>query len=262
MDDLGGCLGRLREGAPLVHCITNLVAMDLTANALLALGASPAMVHAEAEAEAFAGLAAALLVNIGTPDPAWGRAMEACAARASRDGRPWVLDPVAAGATPFRRELAGRLLDARPTLVRGNASEVLALAGEGSAGRGTEAGDPVEAARGAAEALARRTGGVVAVTGAVDLVTDGALTWRVRCGHPLMAQVTATGCALGAVAAAFLAVGPGPEEATTAALLAFGLAGERAAEGAGGPGSFRAGLLDALAALEPGDLDPGRVAPA
>lgn len=251
MDDPGGHLAALRGCAPLVHCITNLVAMDLTANALLAVGASPAMVYAEAEAEAFAGLASALLVNIGTPYPAWGRAMETCAARAGREGRPWVLDPVAAGATPFRSALAERLVGAGPTLVRGNASEVLALAGAaGAAPKGVDSAHTPEQALGAARELARALGGVVAVTGPVDHVTDGERLLRVGNGVPLMARVTAFGCAASAVCGAFLTVVDDRLLAAAQGLAVFGLAGELAAERSAGPGELRWRLLDALYGLD------------
>lgn len=249
MDKAGDHLERMRGRAPLVHSITNFVAMDLAANVLLALGASPAMVHAREEAAEFAALAAALAVNIGTPDPAWGEAMVSSAEVMARAGRPWVLDPVAVGATGFRRDLAGRLIALGPTVVRGNASEILALAGLGGAARGVDAGDSVEAAAAAALALARETGGVVAATGKVDFVTDGDRAYRVANGHPLMPLITALGCALDGAIAAFC-VGEAPLEASVAALAAFGVAGEVAGAAARGPGSFRTAFLDALHGLD------------
>ena len=128
MDDLGTYLATLRTTAPLVHCITNFVAMNVSANVLLAAGASPAMVHAQEEVAEFAGLAQALCVNIGTLDATWTEAMEIAAHTMSTAGRPWVLDPVGVGATHFRRNVCARRLAVRPTIIRGNASEVLALA--------------------------------------------------------------------------------------------------------------------------------------
>ncbi|MEL6185139.1 MAG: hydroxyethylthiazole kinase [Myxococcota bacterium] len=243
---------RLRAARPLVHNITNYVAMDISANALLALGASPAMIHAPEEAGEFAGLASALVLNIGTLSKEWVEGMMNAADAAEAKGTPIVLDPVGAGATAYRTEVA-RALVAKSTVVRGNASEILALAGDAAGPtRGVDATDPVEAALQGARALAKNHGVVVAVTGEVDLVTDGERTLRVRGGSPLMAQVTAMGCSATAAVGAFLGTpGEPPLAGTAHALLAFGLAGTEAAKVSQGPGSFRVAFMDALAALTP-----------
>ncbi|MEX5728338.1 hydroxyethylthiazole kinase [Rhodovulum iodosum] len=254
MTNPGAYLQSVRDTGPLVHNITNFVAMNFMANVLLAIGASPAMVHAREEAAEFAGLAQALTVNIGTADTAWGAAMQEAAAVMARAGRPWVFDPVGVAATRFRQELSNSLLDLRPTVVRGNASEILTLAGLGGAAQGVDAGDTVEAAEGAAAALAQRTGGVVAVSGPVDYVTDGACALRVANGHPLMARITVMGCSLNGVIAAFC-VGQPTLDATAAALAAYGVAGEAAGREAHGPGSFQPAFLDALYRLTPTALD-------
>ncbi|MCE0734346.1 hydroxyethylthiazole kinase [Halomonas sp. G15] len=243
-------LARLRERAPLIHNITNLVAMNPMANVLLSLGASPAMVHAREEAAEFAALADALTVNIGTLSPLWVEAMEEAAEAARLAGRPWVLDPVAVGATAYRRETGRRLLERRPTVIRGNASEILALEQQGSGGRGVDSSDPTEAAEQAAVALARRIDAVVAVTGEVDLVTDGQRLARIPGGHALMPRVTTLGCALTGVVAAFLVGAKDPFAASVAALACYGEAGRRAGEVANGPGSFAVAFLDALYALD------------
>jgi hydroxyethylthiazole kinase len=256
MEDAGLYLDRMRAAAPLVHNITNYVAMNVMANVLLAAGASPAMVHAREEVAEFAGLAQALSVNIGTLDPDWAEAMEMAARVMVEARRPWVLDPVGVGATRFRQETCARLLALQSTAIRGNASEILALAGIGARGRGADAADPVEAAEAAARELALRTGAVVAVSGPVDYVTDGAQAFRVANGHPLMPRVTALGCSLNGVIAAFL-VGQPALPATVAALAFYGLAGEVAANGARGPGGFQSAFLDALYTLSPGDLTSG-----
>ncbi|QFU00236.1 Hydroxyethylthiazole kinase [Halomonas sp. THAF5a] len=243
-------LDRVRETRPLVHNITNHVAMNSMANVLLALGASPAMVHAREEAAEFTALAGALTINIGTLSPHWVDAMEAAALAAGETGRPWVLDPVAVGATRYRRETGERLLALSPDVIRGNASEIIALAGGAGGGRGVDSTDPAEAALAAARRLAERTGGVVAVTGEVDLVTDGRRLARVRGGHPLMPRVTTLGCALTGVVAAFLAGADDHFAATTAALAGYAVAGELAGETARGPGSFAVAFLDALYHLD------------
>lgn len=262
MQTPGQTLAIMRDTAPLVQNITNYVAMNVMANVLLAIGASPAMVHAREEAGEFAGLAQALSVNLGTFDPEWLAAMEEAANVMSTAGKPWVLDPVAVGATQFRRRAGERLVRLRPDVIRGNASEILALAGQEASGRGADATDSVGAAEEAARALARLTGGIVAVTGPVDYVTDGAVGWRVHNGHPVMPRVTVMGCSLTGVVAAF-AVGQPLLDATVGALAAFGHAGAVAAERSQGPGSFVPAFIDALAWLTPESLDAAaRVVPA
>ena len=224
--------------------------MNYAANVLLAIGASPAMVHAPEEAGEFAALAAALSVNIGTLSSPWLEGMHAAAAVVGANGKPWVLDPVAHFATNFRRRAVDALLALKPTVIRGNASEIMALAGAASAGRGVDAGDSVEHAQASALALARQTGAVVAVTGEVDFVTDGQRAARIGGGSPLMPQVTAMGCALTGLVGAFLAIAPHSSwEATVAALACFAVAGTQAAQVSTGPGSFAWQFIDALSAL-------------
>ncbi len=262
MDACGPYLASMRKTAPLVQNITNYVAMNVMANVLLACGASPAMVHAAEETVEFTGFTQALTINIGTLSAPWVTGMLASAARATELGTPWVLDPVAAGATAFRRETAARLVALRPTVVRGNASEILALAGEATRGKGADAADGVDTAEDAARRLALLTGGVVAVTGPVDFITDGSRAWRVANGDPMMPLVTALGCSLTGVVGAFL-VGQPAAEATVAALAYYGLAGEIAARSAKGPASFQTAFIDTLHSLTPDQLSTGaRVAQA
>lgn len=256
LEDPGRYLAAMRKRAPLVQNITNYVAMNIMANVMLAAGASPAMAHAEEEAAEFAGLADALSVNIGTLDPQWIRAMESAAGVMNNAGKPWVLDPVAVFATALRRTAGASLLALKPGIIRGNASEILALAGGDAAGSGADAGDSVQSAEAAARALARRTGGVVAVTGAVDFVTDASTAYSVANGHPLMPKITALGCSLSGVVAAFAVEQP-PLEATVAALAYYGLAGEEAARHAAGPGSLAMRFVDALNAMTPAELSSG-----
>ncbi|BAJ74856.1 hydroxyethylthiazole kinase, sugar kinase family [Microbacterium testaceum StLB037] len=246
-------LALLREAAPLTQCITNAVVTNFTANALLALGAAPAMCDIPGEAGMFAGIAGGVLVNLGTPTAEQRHAArEAVAA-----GTPWVLDPVAVGALPVRTALAHELLDARPAIIRGNASEILALAGAGAGGRGVDATDSADDAVDAARALAARTGGTVAVSGETDLIVDATRTARVPGGSVLLTKVTGGGCALGAAMAAFATVSE-PFDAAIAASAVWAVASERAASGARGPGSFAVAFLDELARVQPADLD-GRV---
>lgn len=266
--DLAVTAGRLREevraAPPLTQGLTNAVVTGFTANVLLALGAAPAMVDIVGEAGPFAGAASGLLVNLGTPTPEQREASREAVAGALAAGTPWVLDPVAIGTLPVRTALAHELAARRPTAIRGNASEILALAGHSSGGRGVDATDGTEAAASSARELADRYGSVVAVSGPVDLLTDGERVIRIANGHELLTRVTGGGCALGAVMAAFLGAsrGTGTDALTAvaAATLVYTVAAEQAAETSRGPGSFAVGLLDALSAVTPADLrDRARV---
>lgn len=256
-------LARVRETAPLVQCITNYVAMNVAANVLLAAGASPAMVHTEDEAGEFAAIAGALTVNIGTLSPPWIAGMKAAAKGAAGAGKPWVLDPVAHFATALRRQAVAELLALRPAIVRGNSSEIIALAGGQGAGRGVDSTDPVEQAEAVARQFSATQRLVVAVTGPVDFITDGRRAVRVHGGSPLMAKVTALGCSLTALVGAFAAVAPdAPFDATAAAVAAFAVAGETAGQDADGPGSFAVRFLDALHRLDGRDREvDGRITP-
>lgn len=248
--DLRAAREALREAAPLVHCLTNTVVQTITANALLAAGAAPAMVDAPQEAADFAAVASAVLINVGTVHERTAEAMRLAARAAGRAGTPWVLDPVAVGALPYRTALAGELVALRPTVVRGNASEVMALAGAGTGGRGVDSTAGADDAAKAAADLARRTGGVVAVSGEVDLLTDGERAVRVGGGSALLTRTTGAGCALGALVAAYLAVTDDPLAGAVAAHAHVALAAERAAAAARGPGTFAAAWLDALDAVD------------
>jgi hydroxyethylthiazole kinase len=251
----GTALGAVRERRVLVHNITNYVVMNTTANVLLAAGASPVMAHAREEVEEMAALAGALVLNLGTLSPPWVEAMRLAGAAANRCGIPVVLDPVGAGATHYRTETARTLArELEIAVIRANASEILSVAGTASVTRGVDAAHDIgEAARVGVE-LAARLGTTVAITGEVDLVTDGATTLEVHAGHALMARVTGTGCAATALVAAFCAVESEPVAAAAGALAYFGSAGERAATAAAGPGSFQVAIYDALAAITPADL--------
>ncbi|NEI68883.1 hydroxyethylthiazole kinase [Rhizobium lusitanum] len=253
---IGRLLDTMRANPPLVQCITNFVAMNIAANVVLAAGASPAMVHAEEEAGEFAAISGALTINIGTLSTGWLAGMLKAAQSANAGGKPWVLDPVAHYATAFRRNAVAQLLELRPTIIRGNASEIIALAGGASRGQGVDSRDPVEQAEESARQLAERHGCVVAVTGITDFVTDGQKARRIAGGSPFMPQVTALGCSLTCLVGAFAATAPDAAlDATVAALAVFAVAGEQAGTSANGPGSFSWRFLDALANLDRETLD-------
>jgi hydroxyethylthiazole kinase len=241
----------LRQRAPLVHNITNFVAMQPTANALLALGASPIMAHAEAELDELLGLAGALVLNIGTLDPPWISAMEHALAVAQQRGLPVVLDPVGAGASRLRTETALRLLGhGGVTLLRANASEILALAGAAGESKGVDSTQSSAAARGAARELAARHRCAVVVSGAIDYCVDVAREVQVHNGVPMMARITAMGCTASALCGAFCAVQADPLRAAVAAMAVMGVAGELAMAAARGPGTMAAGFHDALHAID------------
>jgi hydroxyethylthiazole kinase len=246
----------VRERAPLVHNITNFVVMQQTANALLAIGASPIMAHAEAELDELLQLAGALVLNIGTLDPAWIGAMEHALATARRRALPTVLDPVGAGASRLRTGTALRLLaSGGVTILRANASEILALAGAAGATKGVDSTHSAEAARDAARGLAVRYGCAVAVSGAVDHCVDATREVRVRNGVPLMARITGMGCTSSALCGAFCAVQPDALRAAVDAMAVMGVAGEMAFAASHGPGTMAASFLDALHRLDFAELD-------
>jgi len=246
---------RIRSEAPLVHNITNYVVMNTTANALLAIGASPVMAHAIEEVEEMVGLARSLVLNIGTLSAPWVEAMRKAGRRAKERGIPVVLDPVGAGATRFRTETAHTLLvQVQPTIVRGNGSEIRALFYAEGATKGVDSRHGAEDALDAARSLAERHDCVVSVSGKVDIVVSGSSTLRVANGHPLMPRVTGLGCTATALTGACAAVNPSPLEAAAHAMAIMGVTGEIAAGRSGGPGSLQMHFLDTLHLLREEDL--------
>jgi hydroxyethylthiazole kinase len=248
----------VRERRPLVHVITSFVAADLTANLLLSAGARVVMAQDKAEAEDFVALADALCLNLGILTADRVEPMVAAARFAVELGRPWVLDPVGIGASAERRSLATRLSGLQPTVIRGNAAEILAMAeGEEAPVAGVDSSVDSAEALDAAHDLSRSTGALVAVSGSVDYVTDGSRLAAVANGHQLMTRVTGVGCALSALMAACCTVEEDTLAAASHALAILGLAGELAAEEAAGPASFRTGLIDRLYSLDQESLDAG-----
>ena len=246
----------VRERSPLVYSITNLVVINFNANALLALGASPVMAHAHEEVADMVAIAQALVLNIGTLDPYWIESMRLALLAATRRNMPVVLDPVGAGATPYRNKSIEMLLStAAPTVVRGNGSEIMSVAGANVQTRGVDSSAGASDALGAAQALAQRTQGVVCVSGATDHVLDAHHRWaRLSNGHPWMTRITGVGCSASAIIGAFCAVHPDAWRATVSAMAYLGVVGELAAEkviarGAG-VGSMQMTLLDELQLLE------------
>lgn len=260
---------QLKRSTPLIHCITNYVTVNDCANALLAIGASPIMSDEPADVADISSICDALVLNIGTLNARSVEAMRVAGARSAELGHPIVLDPVGAGASALRTSTASALLDELPiAVVRGNMSEIKALAGASASTRGVDVNpeDAVTEENLAASArfacgLAERTGGVVAVTGTIDIVADAKRAFAVRNGTPLMSRITGTGCVLTCLAAAFVAANPEARlEAVVAAVSAEGLAGQRAEARmatADGNLSFRSYLIDALFNMTGGALEEG-----
>lgn len=246
----------VKNYAPLVHCLTNTVVQEITANTLLAAGAAPAMVPDKQEAPIFAQIATGLLVNVGTYSSPHPEAIMAAVKAAQMGGTPWVLDPVAVGGLEPRTSYTRSLLEYQPTAIRGNASEIIGLVGAGDGGRGVDSADEVDNALMAAWELVDKYDTVVAISGPVDAVVSKAGITRVQAGHQVMTKVVGTGCALGALVAAYVGAVKIEEAdprllhaAVVAAHAHSGVAGSIAAEQTTLPGSFKVAWLDGLAAL-------------
>ncbi|MEQ5790650.1 hydroxyethylthiazole kinase [Muricauda sp. NFXS6] len=237
----------LRSKSPLVHNITNYVVMNNTANALLAAGASPIMAHAKSEVRDMVALAHATVINIGTLDEYWCEAMLLATETAHTLDKPWVLDPVGAGATPFRDNILHELLNFKPTVIKGNASEIMALA-QASQGptKGVDSTAASDEAVEAAHSVCSAYNAIVCISGTTDIITDGAQKIQIANGTPLMTKVTGMGCTASALIGAFLGVVEDNTEAVTAAMTLLGIAGELAEKQSKGPGTLQLHLLDML----------------
>ncbi|GHA28967.1 hydroxyethylthiazole kinase [Oceanisphaera arctica] len=245
-------LSAVREQKPLVLNITNYVVMNNTANGLLAMGASPIMAHSRAELAEMMAFSGALVINIGTLDSVWIERMMFAVEQANQHGKPVVLDPVGCGASSLRTETSRRIAEAAEQLIiRGNASEIIALAGTGANAeansKGVDALDASEAAVEAARYLVRYYRCSVVISGKIDIIVTDNSEFRLHNGHSMMPFVTGMGCTLSALTGAFAAVG---ETTGLAAAAVLGVAGEIAAEQSQGPGSLQLNLLDALYRLD------------
>lgn len=244
---LANDLMRVREKSPLVHNITNYVVMNNTANALLAIGASPVMAHAENEVADMVSIASALVINMGTVSPHWANSMFLAGKAAREKGIPVVFDPVGVGATPYRNQIAASVISiCKPSIIRGNASEIMSLARENTVTKGVDSTASSNAALDAAKRLANETGAIVVISGEEDFITNGETVCSVKNGSALMPKVTGMGCTATAIIGAFAAINPNMLEAATHAMIVMGVAGELAAQNAEGPGTMQLHFLDAL----------------
>lgn len=240
----------VRQQFPLVHNITNFVVMNNTANALLAAGASPIMAHAGSEVVDMVNLCQTTVINIGTLDEKWFESMFQASVTANKSGKPWVLDPVGAGATPFRDSVLKQLLINRPSVIRGNASEIKALAKMNtSLTKGVDSTSGSDEAVEAALWLNGQYGSIVCISGETDIILDGKAQIKVHNGHVLMTKVTGLGCSASALVGAFVAANGVSTEAVASAMALLGVAGELAEKESNGPGSLQVNLLDKLYSL-------------
>lgn len=245
----------IRAKSPLIHNITNYVVMNNTANALLAIGASPVMIHAEEEVEDMAAIASALVINIGTLSAPWVRSMFKAFAKAVSKGVPVIIDPVGAGATPYRTETIRELISAgRPTIIRGNASEIMALTDDRLKTKGVDSTAASGDALYAAHHISKERQCAVCISGEVDYVIFENRMVKIANGHPMMTKVTGLGCTATALCGAFAAVEKDALTAAAKAMAVMGIAGEMAAEISSGPGSLQVHFLDILYRLTEEDI--------
>lgn len=247
----------VREKSPLVHNITNYVVMNNTANALLAVGASPVMAHAVEEVADMASIASALVINMGTLDSQWVEGMLLAGKTAKSKGVPVIFDPVGEGATPYRNKTAAQIISVcKPDIIRGNSSEIMSLANENcGVTKGVDSTTSSDVAVESAKLLATKFNAVVSISGEVDYITDGKVVRMVKNGHYMMPKVTGMGCTASAIVGAFAAIDHDFLEATTNAMALMGVAGEMAAEKSEGPGSLQLHFLDILYNITPEQLE-------
>jgi hydroxyethylthiazole kinase len=243
-------LNAVRTKSPLVHNITNYVVMNTTANALLAVGASPIMAHAVDEVDDMVKIASSLVINIGTLSKNWIDGMIKAGKAARERDIPMVFDPVGAGATSYRTNTALQIIkECRPGVIRGNASEIMALVSEKGNTKGVDSIVSSESAIHAARLLAKDTGAVIVISGPVDYIIDNQSVIQVRNGSPMMGKVTGLGCSATALVGAFIAVNKNLLVASAHAMTGMGIAGELAANKSYGPGTMQMHFLDALYTL-------------
>ncbi|HBX87924.1 MAG TPA: hydroxyethylthiazole kinase [Marinilabiliaceae bacterium] len=237
----------VREKSPLIHNITNYVVMNNTANAMLSIGASPVMAHSKDEVADMTAIASALVINIGTLDAEWVEAMLIAGKTALAKSIPMILDPVGAGATPYRLEVCKQLIEqCKPSIIRGNASEIMSLSSIHTATKGVDSIDSSDKALNSARELAKQTGAVLVISGERDYITDGTRVETVDNGSPMMARVTGLGCTASAIVAAFAAINNNFIEASAHAMSIMGICGEIAAAKSKGNGSLQVNFLDEL----------------
>ena len=255
MKDIEQILNQIRSASPLVHNITNYVVMNSTANALLSLGASPIMAHALEEVEDITVISSALVINMGTLSNKWVDSMLLAVKKAKETNTPFVFDPVGVGASAYRTDTALKIIEtATPTVIRANASEIMALAQLSQATRGVDSTINTQDAEEGAVLLSKKLGNTIVVSGAVDCIVSGDRISRIYNGNALMAKVTGMGCTATAIIGACIAVEKDSHKAALAAMAIMGIDGDMAKEVSNGPGSFQINFLDSLHKISIEDL--------
>ena len=246
----------IRTVSPLVHNITNYVVMNNTANALLSIGASPVMAHAVEEVKDMASIASSLVINMGTLSEKWVEAMIIAGKTAFERKIPVIFDPVGVGATEYRTKMASKIItDCKPTVIRGNGSEIMALTNANIKTKGVDSTMSTHSALDSAKLLASETGAIVVISGPEDFITDGSTTISTKNGSDLMAKVTGMGCTATAIIGAFTAVNSDYLEATAHAMAVMSIAGEISADVSKGPGSMQINFIDQLYNLSEKDIE-------
>lgn len=251
IDSLVCDLQLVRKKSPLVHNITNYVAMNNSANALLAIGASPVMAHSVDEVADMVGIASSLVINIGTLDADWVDGMLIAGKAALAKKIPVIFDPVGAGATPYRSIICSKIIaECKPSVIRGNASEIIALSNANKKTKGVDSTISSDKALNSAKELALTWNTTVVISGDTDYITDGKRVETVKNGNPMMAKVTGMGCTASSMVGAFTAVNSNYVEASTHAMMIMGICGEIAARSSKGNGSLQVNFLDTLCAID------------
>lgn len=251
-----GDVEKIRSASPLVHNITNYVVMNNTANALLSIGASPVMAHAIEEVEDMASIASSLVLNMGTLSEKWIEAMFIAGKKASDRKIPVVFDPVGVGATSYRTKIASEIIKkCKPTVIRGNASEIMALTNANIKTKGVDSTHTTQSALESAKLLAKEYKAVVVISGPEDYITDGITCISTKNGSNLMARVTGMGCTATSIIGAFTAVNSNTLEATSHAMAVMSICGEIAAEKSEGPGDMQVNFINQLYNLSEQDIE-------
>lgn len=249
-------LKKLREKSPLVHNITNYVVMNNTANALLSIGASPVMAHATNEVEDMVGIASSLVINMGTLSDKWVEAMILAGKKATKKAIPVIFDPVGVGATAYRTKVAQQIIEeCKPTVIRGNASEIMALCNSNLKTKGVDSTVSSNAALNSAKLLAKSINAIVVVSGETDYITDGKRVTTINNGNTIMAKVTGMGCTATAITGAFAGAEEDLFVATVSAMAIMGIAGEITSEISQGPGSMQMNFIDQLYKISNADIE-------
>ena len=247
MNQIPSILTAIREKSPLVHNITNYVVMNNTANALLAIGASPVMAHAKEEVEDIVTISSALVINMGTLSKTWVEAMKLAAQKASKTKTPFVFDPVGVGASTYRTETAQEIIATHtPDVIRGNASEIMALTNSTLSTKGVDSTHNSLDAIQAAKQLSKKLGNTIVISGEKDIIVTGEKVSTVSNGDVLMAKITGMGCTATAMVGASIAVEGNTHLAATAAMAIMGITGDITKKASNGPGSFQMNFLDNL----------------